>query len=769
MLCHGILRSSAIAAGLTALLMALTPAEPAQATTVELVISEEASELERFAASELQRYLKELFQVSATVVSSPSPSAEGIFLLGTSDHHPALIPGKTVFPKLSDQGFVLRQMECKNKPAMAIVGGSPKATLWGVYELVERYGVCYLLSGDVFPEGKQDFYLPEIDRVFEPVFRARWFKTMGDFALGTEGWGMADYRPLLDQLAKLKFNRIRVGSSPSQPFLDLQIKGVKRETATLWYGERFPITADMPGHKLFGNEKEFWNPDLPSQEAGYDKLVAAGQRHCHELIAYAHSRGIEASSVWSVTDFPKEFRSIVPDAATVQQLGALTVGPGPKVRPDNAALAEIAGTVIRTILDEYDDADSYGFPVGTEWNGWIDAYEWAWQELDKQYGINQVVSLQEVLSRAGKRRSHDGGERCIREVKGGIAGLYFLTRLWSSPEVLPPGRKPNARLVVYEPAEELFPILSRVLPKDAELVVVIDYNPTRVLRRRDVLAALPTSQISTTLVLSLHDDSVGLIPLLTTNSLHELVTDMRKHGLSGVCTRQWMISDHDPSMAYLSKASWDATATPRSVYVDQISAVCGKEAVEPMLEAFRELEAVTVSLEDHGMGISFPWPGMMTQYWTPAPLQKVRPEDKAGYQRALAAVRKAPLPSRPEGKAYLQYWIGRLEFGVGYLDVIETVKKAAIAEKAAADAKAKGDLHGFQTKLREAGRQANVAQTTIVQAIEAFAGVAKNRADLGAIATMGEFVYRPLKRKAEELQAECDKLPQTKAHTKETP
>ena len=137
---------------------------------------------------------------------------------------------------------------------MVIVGGSPAATLWGVYELVERYGVRYLLSGDVYPETQQAFYLPEIDQVFEPTFRARWFKTMGDFAMGMEGWGMADYRPFLDQLAKLKFNRIRVGSSPSQPFLDLQIKGIQRQSAVLWYGYHYPITDDMPGRKLFGNE-----------------------------------------------------------------------------------------------------------------------------------------------------------------------------------------------------------------------------------------------------------------------------------------------------------------------------------------------------------------------------------------------------------------------------------------------------------------------------------------------------------------------------------
>ncbi len=715
------------------------------------MVSKEASTLERFAVSELDRYLKRLFRVAPTVVSAPSEAAEYLFVLGTSDRHPARALEVAAFPQPSDQGFLLRKMQCKDTPALIIVGGSPAATLWGVYELVERYGVRYLLTGDVYPEAQGGFHLPEIDQVFEPVFRMRWFKTMGDFALGTEGWGMADYRPLLDQLAKLKFNRIRVGSSPSQPFLDLQFKGVERKTATLWYGSRFPITPDMPGRKLFGDEKEFWNPDLPLPEAGYEKLVAAGQRHCHELIAYAHSRGIEASSVWSITDFPKDFQPVVPDARKVQQLGALTVGPGPTVRPDNPELAQLAGSVIRTILDEYADADSYGFPVGTEWNGWIGAYEWAWQELDKQYGINQVVSLQEVLRKTGERRSHDGAERCIREVKGGIAGLYFLARLWSSPEVLPRSGKPDARLVVYEPAEELFPILSRVLPKNAELVIVMDYNPTRVLRRRGALAHVPAKEVPTTLVLTLHDDSVGLLPMLTTGALHELVGDMRKHGLSGLCTRQWMISDHDPCMAYLSKAAWDPGATPEAVYVDQIRAVCGEAAVKPMLEAFREIEAVTVALEDHGMGLSFPWSGMMTQYWTPDPLTRVQPGDRAGYQRALAAVRKVPTPSRPEGKAYVQYWIGRLEFAVGYLDAIQAVKKAAIAEKAANDAKAKGDAQAFETNLREAQRQARTAVATVVQAIEAFAAVAKNRADLGAIATMGEYVYRPLKAKAKAL------------------
>ncbi len=74
-------------------------------------------------------------------------------------------------------------------------------------------------------------------------------------------------------------------------------------------------------------------------------------------------------------------------------------------------------------------------------------------------------------------------------------------------------------------AEELYPILSRVLPGGSELVIVVDYNPTRVLRRRHVLADVPAKTVPTTLVLTLHDDSVGVFPLLTTNALHQLVGD----------------------------------------------------------------------------------------------------------------------------------------------------------------------------------------------------------------------------------------------------
>jgi hypothetical protein len=290
------------------------------------------------------------------------------------------------------------------------------------------------------------------------------------------------------------------------------------------------------------------------------------------------------------------------------------------------------------------------------------------------------------------------------------------------------------------------------MPENSELVIVMDYNPTRVLRRRKVLQTIPASHIPTTLVLTLHDDSVGMLPLLTTTALHELVGDMRKCGISGFCTRQWLISDHDTSTAYLSKVAWDPEITPTTVYADQVRAVCGEAAVQPMLKVFHEVEAVTTRLEDHGMALTFPQPGMMARQWAPEPLPQELADDREIYRRALDVIRTIPTPSQAAGQAYLRYWTARLEFAVTYFDAIEAVKRAATAEKAAEQARQDGDEGLYRMRLAEAVRYAQDARDTAFAAIDTYAAVAKNRADAGAVATLSEYAWRHLGRKVEELQ-----------------
>ena len=59
-----------------------------------------------------------------------------------------------------------------------------------------------------------------------------------------------------------------------------------------------------------------------------------------------------------------------------------------------------------------------------------------------------------------------------------------------------------------------------------------------------------------------------------------------------------------------------------------------------------------------------------------------------------------------------------------------------------------------RAKLKAAADASAAAKSTAFEAIEYFAAVARNRADYGAIVTLAESIYRPLKRKAESLQGE---------------
>jgi len=384
---------------------------PAKRVTAKIavVVGPGAEKLERYAAEELCGYLDRLFGIKSRPTTELPESAEVTLLVGNPKTNPAVasVLGENGWPRVSDQGIVLKRTTLNNKcrsgtrarlrvtgksarptapacsddkPVLVIGGGSSRATLWAVYELVERWGVRYLLHGDVLLEEPGRLTLPAEDVVLEPKLRVRQWRVINDFACGPESWGMADYRPVLDQLAKLKFNRIYLSIYPWQPFLHLKAKGIERRSAWLWYDYHYPITDDMPGRHLFGNVREFWNPDLP-HGGSYGELAAAAEKLVHNLMAHAHARGMECAITGSLMEFPAEFKPLLKDSQPVHQLGRLTIVPGVGTDVDDPAVTELAATVLRTTANTYPEAD-FIMLWAPEFRQWTDTYELAWKRLD---------------------------------------------------------------------------------------------------------------------------------------------------------------------------------------------------------------------------------------------------------------------------------------------------------------------------------------------------------------------------------------------------
>ncbi len=710
--------------------------EAKSAPQVGVVVGGRAPQLEQYAAGQLCDYLQKLYGIEVKPTVGIPASAEALFLIGGPGTN-GLVKKATKprgFPKVSEQGMVLRRVEVGKRPGLIVGGGSPRATLWAVYELVERWGVRYLLHGDVLPEAGGEFRLPELDETKEPALTVRQWRVVNDFANGPESWGMADYRPLLDQLAKMKFNRLFLSLYPWQPFLDYEVRGIKRRSAWLWYDYHFPITDTMIGRNLFGQASEFWNPDLPIH-GSYKEFSAAGEQLIHNLMKAAHERGMEcvASFGTSLLEFPPEFAPLLKDPQKVKQLGELDVVPGPKTSMDDPVLFEMSSAVLRAVVNTYPEADQITFSV-PEWRQWTDQYERAWADLDAKYGLSKVKSLAEVIAAANARKDYPGGaERAVREVKGDIASLYYIDRLLGDPKVLAGTRRPDMKFVYDFVAEELYPVLDRILPPGSTILNLVDYTPSRILRRRGVLQNIPNRKLSSALIFTLEDDNIGMVPQLTTGSLHQLTQDLLRYGWAGFSTRYWVVGGQDSNVAYLARAAWDRTATPEAVDRDQLRAVCGEGCVAEMMKVYQEVQAVTVNLEWNHLTFAFAVPRMMLMHWKPEPMSADLVEDRQGYERALAAAKSALANATPGGRGYVEYWIGRLDFAVEYINAADAMYRAAQAE-------ANKDRAGT---LREAEQ----GLAALRRGIEAYARVARDQSDRGAIAILNEFAYRPLKAK----------------------
>src|SRR5262245_41706555 len=152
---------------------------------VDVVVAADASRLEKFAVAELAAQFKRLFDADVRIADKVPAGASALVLIGNPQTNPAIASavGKG-WPKLTDQGHLLRSIAVGDAKALNVGCGSPVATLWAVYELGQQFGVRYLLHGDYFPAERVKFKLDGFDLVFEPKLRLRAWRTINDFAVG---------------------------------------------------------------------------------------------------------------------------------------------------------------------------------------------------------------------------------------------------------------------------------------------------------------------------------------------------------------------------------------------------------------------------------------------------------------------------------------------------------------------------------------------------------------------------------------------------------
>ncbi|NLS93271.1 MAG: DUF4838 domain-containing protein [Planctomycetaceae bacterium] len=173
-----LLSSSAAVAGENGLSLAANGA-----TQFTIVRPIDASPSQVYAAEELQRFTKEMTGAELPIVADDQPLPAKAILLGITRHTQAVLGQTPDLADLGDDGFRI----VTRPPHLMIIGSPVRGTLYGVYELLEKYGGCRWYAKHHSRIPKLDSWtIPQLDETQTPAFAMRepfwWGMFDGGFA-----------------------------------------------------------------------------------------------------------------------------------------------------------------------------------------------------------------------------------------------------------------------------------------------------------------------------------------------------------------------------------------------------------------------------------------------------------------------------------------------------------------------------------------------------------------------------------------------------------
>ena len=188
----------------------------------QIVVGEQATDTEVFAARELSRY----FRLVCGQVSPVKPAA------GAGPAVVVSVPRETRPPGADDQTYILRMVNTA-PPRLLVSGYTPIGVQYAAYSLLEKLGAGFYLGGDALPDRREKLLLPaDLNEVKTPVFRIRGSLPWYNFLNSPTTWDLEDYQFFFDQMAKMKDNFVGFHSYDSEPFCAYPYEGQWRMGAS---------------------------------------------------------------------------------------------------------------------------------------------------------------------------------------------------------------------------------------------------------------------------------------------------------------------------------------------------------------------------------------------------------------------------------------------------------------------------------------------------------------------------------------------------------
>src|ERR1019366_4326462 len=274
------------------------------------------------------------------------------------------------FSDLKPEGFLIKTGRLRNRNVIVVAGNDGTSTMYAVYELIERLGVTFRLTGDIIPKPKDRLLIPSLDIRMEPAMPRRGFLLQDSGYENITMFSYDDYAKLIDQMAKMKCNYMQFWWFAYEPWLKYGYKGetkwmgdvsTKESGYLTWayggFGSR--TTDDVSIGKERFKYRRIAPPEMQTVETP-DQAFVVAEDLLHRIIRHARERGIK---VWLAIELDALPPNLARYCEEVGSLPFLDLS-GAFVHPLDEVNREIQVNRLKALFDTYPDAEGYFLNVG---------------------------------------------------------------------------------------------------------------------------------------------------------------------------------------------------------------------------------------------------------------------------------------------------------------------------------------------------------------------------------------------------------------------
>ncbi len=699
-----------------------------------ICLGPEATQIEHAAAMELQRCL---YAVSGDLpaiqtLDTVAPGSPAI-VLGTPDSLPDT---GTEWPfglePPEGDGYLLHSLDLAN--SVIVIGGSiPEGVQNGMYAFLESLGFGFYLGGETMPKTLPDLTTPEgphFHKSNSPAFEVRGTLPWFNFLNSPTTWEPEDFKAYIDQLARMRCNFVGFHSYDSEPFAAYEWEGrlvggapLGNTSKAVWSTEPLAARHFFAGTGRYFAREHFGAASSFVEDS--EASIRAAQEVLRDALAYAKSRGLRTCMGFEVSGDPL-------NAATQQHLEAR----------------------LKALLEAYPMLD----------------YVWLW-EPEGMADNPGDEPLNRSLWDAYAQRWAGAFESIEDPAKRGEAVRMALFALQAHQVLTAVG--PDTTLVLsgwggdeWLHFTDFYPCLDKVLPKD---IVFAALDNFRVTPEVSAAYAALSPERQRWPILWFECDGDQWMPQPNLYPTAGACLDALDKGCQGMLGIHWRTRAVEDTATYCARFAWNPKATVEDYYARRALDLFGSERAAWGSDLLIRLEK-----------LGYRWVGGMGQQecgsftWSVGDeanrvalfriLGEIRAElkpDAGLLRRPFAGIPGADVLLRPIDA--LLAASGNTPHDLALADLYNRIAYVLAFDRAAAGLVPGGPLDPLIEKGEPEAIVEHIRNSGLADAMHAYAGLIRNKGELGVLATMNCKAWADLRQRSgldAEALAELEALPE---------